>query len=51
MYIVLDVFSGAEYAYICSTETGENLCFDTEEEAKAYGSENCQEPIVVKINN
>lgn len=48
MYIVIEKHGGAEYATICTNEQGENLVFETAEEAQAE-ADNCQHGIVVPL--
>ena len=47
-YIVLDVHGGAEYAAIATDQDGNNLVFDTREQAEAEAAD-CQEGIVVEL--
>lgn len=48
MYIVIETHGGAEYAIICCDYDGNNLVFDTIEEAEEQ-RELCQAGIIVKI--
>ena len=47
-YIVLETHGGAQYAIVCTDENGNNLVFDTREEAEAEAAD-CQDGIVVEI--
>jgi hypothetical protein len=49
-YIVLETFWGADFATICSDEEGDNLVFDTLEEAEAEAADT-QGGIVVEIKS
>lgn len=48
MYIVIETHGGAEYAIIVTNEDGENLVFDTPEEAQIE-ADNCQDGVVVEL--
>ena len=48
MYIVIEKHGGAEYAAIVTNEEGQNLVFDTKEEAQAE-ADDCQDGIVVQL--
>ena len=47
-YIIIETFGGAEYSYICTNENGENIVFETKEDAEEY-VQNCHEAIIVEI--
>lgn len=47
-FIVIEKHGGAEYANIVTNSDGENMVFDTPEEAQAE-ADDCQDGIVVKI--
>jgi hypothetical protein len=47
-FIVLETHGGAEYAIVCTDTDGNNLVFDTREEAEAEAAD-CQDGIVVEI--
>lgn len=47
-YIVIETHGGALYAIICTDEDGNNLVFDTHEEAQAEADQ-CQDGIVVEL--
>ncbi|MBS1501476.1 MAG: hypothetical protein JST32_05410 [Bacteroidetes bacterium] len=47
-YIVIETHGGPEYAIICIDENGNNLVFETCEEAGEEAA-NCQDGIVVEI--
>ena len=49
MYIVIETHGGPEYAVICMDEFGNNLIFDTIEEAQKE-ADNCQYGIIVEVN-
>ena len=49
MYIVLEIFGGTDYIIVCGTQDTNCKLFGTEEKAIAYGEENCQMPLVVKL--
>lgn len=46
-FIVIDIGYGLSAAAICTDEDGDNLVFDTEEEANEFANTECQEGIVV----
>jgi hypothetical protein len=48
MYIVLEAHGGPEYAIVITDEDGNNLVFDTFEEAQIE-ADDCQNGIVVEI--
>lgn len=48
-YIVIETFGGAEYAIIVTDEEGNNLVFDTLEEAQD-GEDDCRGGLVVEID-
>ena len=48
-YIVLDIFGGSGYMYICSDKDGQHKFFNTVKEAEKYGKDNAQMPLVVKL--
>lgn len=48
-YIVIETFGGAEYAIIVTDEEGNNLVFDTIDEAQDEADE-CQGGLVVEID-
>jgi len=48
-YIVIETFGGAEYAIIVTDEEGNNLVFDTLEEAQDEADE-CQGGLVIEID-
>ena len=48
-YIVIETFGGAEYAIIVTDEEGNNLVFDTLEEAQGE-ADDCQGGLVVEID-
>ena len=47
-YIVIEAFGGPEHAIICMDENGNNLVFETKEEAEKE-AEDCQDGFVVEI--
>jgi len=47
-YIVIETHGGPEYATICTDENGNNLVFDTADEAEAEAAD-CQDGLVVEI--
>ena len=47
-YIVIETFGGPEYAIIVTDTDGNNLVFDTREEAEAEAAD-CQDGLVVEI--
>jgi len=47
-YIVIERFGGAAYAAICTDTDGNNLVFDTREEAEQEAAD-CQDGLVVEI--
>lgn len=47
-FIVIETFGGANYATIVTNEDGENMIFNTREEAQAE-ADDCQDGIVVEI--
>ena len=49
MYIVIEKFGGGEYAIIATDEQGNNLVFETREEAEAEARE-CQDGLVVELD-
>lgn len=49
MFIVIEKHGGPEYAIICTNEDGENLIFDTNEEAEKHAKEECQDGVIVEI--
>lgn len=49
MFIVIEAFGGAQYATVCTNDDGENMVFDTKDEAEAYSAD-CQNPIIVEVN-
>ncbi len=48
-YIVIETFGGAEYAIIVTDEAGNNMVFDTLDEAQDEADE-CQGGLVVQID-
>jgi hypothetical protein len=48
MYIVIEAHGGACYANICTDQDGNNLVFDSIEEAEAEAAD-CQDGRVVEI--
>lgn len=48
MFIVIETHGGAEYAAICTDTEGNNLVFDTREEAQTE-ADDCQQGIVIEI--
>ncbi|MEO6523713.1 MAG: hypothetical protein ABIN91_18665 [Mucilaginibacter sp.] len=48
MYIIIEKFGGPEYAIVVTDQDGNNLVFETREEAEKEKS-NCQDAIVVEI--
>lgn len=48
-YIVIETFGGADYAIIVTDEEGNNMVFDTLEEAQDEADE-CQGGMVVEID-
>lgn len=49
MFIVIEKHGGPEYAAICTDQEGNNLVFDTREEAQKE-ADDCQDGIIVEIN-
>lgn len=47
-YIIIESFGGAEYAIIAMDEQGNNLVFETREEAEAQATQ-CQDGIVIEL--
>jgi len=47
-YIIIEAHGGPEYAIICTDTDGNNLIFDTIEEAEAEAA-NCQDGHIVEI--
>lgn len=47
-YLVIELFSGAEYAAIVTDQDGNNLVFDTRQEAEAEAAD-CQDGLVVEL--
>ncbi len=47
-FIVLETFGGAEYAFIITDTYGNNLVFDTRDEAEQEASD-CQDGRIVKL--
>jgi hypothetical protein len=47
-YIVIETHGGAEYAIIVTNQEGNNLVFDSREEAEAEAAD-CQDGIVVEL--
>jgi hypothetical protein len=47
-FIVLETHGGAAYTAVCTDEDGNNLVFDTQEEADVEAA-NCQDGIVIEI--
>ena len=47
-YIVIEVHGGPEYAAICVDENGENVVFDSREDAEEYAKD-WQDAIVVEL--
>lgn len=48
MFIVIETHGGPEYAAICTDSEGNNLVFDTREEAQKE-ADDCQDGIVVEL--
>lgn len=48
MYIVLETHGGPEYVAICTDQDGNNLVFDSREEAQKE-ADDCQDGIVVEL--
>lgn len=49
MWIVIETYGGPEYAIVCTNEDGYNLLFSTEEEAKYYADNECQDGRILEI--
>jgi hypothetical protein len=49
MWIVLELWPSPENTHVVSNEDGESVVFETEEEAKQFADEECQDGIVVQI--
>jgi hypothetical protein len=47
-FIILETHGGATYAIVCTDENGNNLVFDTREEAEAEAAE-CQDGMIVEL--
>jgi hypothetical protein len=47
-YIILESHGGAEYTIVCTDENGNNLVFDTREEAEAEAAQ-CQDGVIVEL--
>jgi len=47
-FIILETHGGPQYVIVCMDENGDNLVFDTLEEAEAEAAQ-CQDGIVVEI--
>jgi hypothetical protein len=47
-YIVIETFGGPEYAIITTDQEGNNLVFETQEDAEEEAS-NCQDGLVVDL--
>jgi len=48
-YVVIEAHGGAEYAIVCMDEDGNNIVFDSEQEARKFADEECQYGIVVEV--
>jgi hypothetical protein len=48
-YIVIETFGGGEYAFIVTDEKGNNLVFETKEEAEKE-VDDCQDGLIVNID-
>jgi hypothetical protein len=49
-FIVIEKWENLPAPYVCTTEEGEGLYFDTYPEAEDYAKENCQEGLVVPLD-
>lgn len=49
MYIVIEKHGGPQYAIIVTNENGENMIFDTREEAQIEAND-CQDGVILEIN-
>lgn len=47
-FIVIECHGGPQYAAICTDEEGNNLVFDTREEAETEAND-CQDGLVVEL--
>jgi len=47
-FIVLETHGGPEYIAVCTDENGNNLVFDTREQAEAEAAQ-CQDGVVVEL--
>jgi len=47
-FLIIETHGGAEYAIICTDKDGNNLVFETREEANAEAAD-CQHGIVVEL--
>ncbi len=47
-FIILESHGGAAYTIICTDEDGNNLVFDTQEEAETEAAQ-CQDGIIVEL--
>jgi hypothetical protein len=47
-FIIIECHGGAEYAIICTDENGNNLVFESQEEAEVEANE-CQDGVIVEI--
>jgi hypothetical protein len=48
MYIVIETFGGPQYAIIATDQDGNNLVFETREEAETEAND-CQDGLVVEL--
>lgn len=48
MYIVIEKHGGPEYASICTDQDGNNLVFDTKEEAETEAAD-CQDGFIIEL--
>lgn len=51
MFIVIETHGGPAYAIICCDIEGNNLVFDTKEEAEKYSEDECQDGVVIDLNS
>lgn len=49
-FIVIETWENLSSPYVCTTEDGDCIYFDSFEQATDYSDENCQDGLVVPMN-